>query len=469
MVLKIRPVALIFLFAILVPGIVNGNPLLDEIAEGEGTSDDIAAEKGFASGYDVPLAYGAYGKPSVPLTEMTIKDVQDFQDLIIENQIKAGILPKDASGAVGKYQITKTTLQGLLNKPELELTVDSPFNAETQEKLAQALLEERGYVNWLNGKDPNPDNSLDANAEFQDKLAWEWASIADPLTGKGKYPTQPNARTSTEEIKDAMTQTKLVISDTTIAPIDPTAPVDSGDQYEAYRIDEAFIYYSQGIILASSGKHDEAIQAFYEAIRLRPDYAMAQSLLAEAWIQKGDDLKKEGKYDEAMDAYDKSMEYILKKYDKKDETVLSYFESVDAPKTKPLASLAALGLDAPLISPISGTLGFSVPNKDGTDVPETSGATFFDQANDVWYIDAFEWHYGDRSAYDKPAAPRRFVSGELNTYGYNWVSLPYSRTGMTYDQDYFNWCAETLAALGQSAPSAGYGLLIDESQSDGGW
>jgi len=135
--------------------------------------------------------------------------------------------------------------------------------------------------------------------------------------------------------------------------------------------------------------------------------------------------------------------------------------------TTPSAALAALGLGFPELSPDAS--GFSVTNAGETDVPETSGVSYFDQANDVWYIDAFEWHYGDRSNYDKPAAPRRFVSGELNTFGYNWVSLPYSRTGMTYDQDYFNWCAETLAALGQSAPSAGYGLLIDDSQSGEGW
>lgn len=124
-------------------------------------------------------------------------------------------------------------------------------------------------------------------------------------------------------------------------------------------------------------------------------------------------------------------------------------------------------LRTPMLSPTSDTSGFSVQNKDGTDVPETSGVTYFDQANDVWYIDAFSWS-GDRGQYDKPAAPGRFVSGELNTFGYNWVSLPSSRTGLWYDQGYFDWCTETLASLGQSAPSAGYGLLIDESQSGGG-
>lgn len=126
------------------------------------------------------------------------------------------------------------------------------------------------------------------------------------------------------------------------------------------------------------------------------------------------------------------------------------------------------GVGTPQLS--SSTLGTSWSldqNIDGTDVPETSGVSYFDQANDVWYIDAYSWT-GDKSLYDKPAAPRRFVSGELNTYGYNWVYLPFSQTGMTYDQGYLDWVTETLASMGQSAPSAGYGLLIDEGQSGGG-
>ena len=111
----------------------------------------------------------------------------------------------------------------------------------------------------------------------------------------------------------------------------------------------------------------------------------------------------------------------------------------------------------PMLSPTSDASGFC----SAQNVPESSGVSYFDQANDVWYIDAFSWS-GDRSQYDKPAAPRRFVSGELNTVGYNWVSLPYSRTGLWYTQGYFDWCAETLASMGQSAPSAGYGLLVGE-------
>lgn len=135
-------------------------------------------------------------------------------------------------------------------------------------------------------------------------------------------------------------------------------------------------------------------------------------------------------------------------------------------ETTPSAALADLGLGFPGLSP--ETSGFSLRSVDGTNVPETSGASYFDQANNVWYIDAYGWRWTDKSLYERPAAPRRFVSGELNTYGYNWIYLPYERTGMTHGPDYDAWVEEYLASMGQSAPSAGYGLLIDEGQSEGG-
>lgn len=130
-------------------------------------------------------------------------------------------------------------------------------------------------------------------------------------------------------------------------------------------------------------------------------------------------------------------------------------------------SLAALMLQigSPLLVP--EITWFSDQSKEGSEEQDQSGVSYFDQANDVWYIDAYSWS-GDKSLYDKPAAPLHFISGELNTYGYNWVFLPYSQTGISYTQGYLDWVTETLASMGQSAPSAGYGLLIDDSQNGGG-
>lgn len=133
----------------------------------------------------------------------------------------------------------------------------------------------------------------------------------------------------------------------------------------------------------------------------------------------------------------------------------------------PIKELFQKGLGFPLLSSTSDTSGFSSQNKEETDVPETSGATYLDKANNVWYVDAFSWS-GDRSLLEKPAAPYRFISGEINTYGYNWIYLPLEQTGLRYSPGYADWVADTLASMGISAPTAGYGLLVDESQNGGG-
>lgn len=113
-------------------------PLLDRIAIGEGTSDSQAQYHNFPSSYDVPLGYGKYGTPSVDgnpttLSQMTLGEVQTFQQQMIDNGA--------SSGAVGKYQITQGTLADL--KSRLGLSDDTPFNAATQEMLGQALLEKK--------------------------------------------------------------------------------------------------------------------------------------------------------------------------------------------------------------------------------------------------------------------------------------------------------------------------------------
>ncbi len=59
-------------------------------------------------------------------------------------------------------------------------------------------------------------------------------------------------------------------------------------------------YLDEGVALAMQGKYDEAIQAFDEAIRLDPEDALA-------WNNKGVALAMQGKYDEAIQAYDETI------------------------------------------------------------------------------------------------------------------------------------------------------------------
>ena len=153
------------------------NGLLETIARGEGTSDIQSQQRGFASGYDVVYGYGQYVKPEKPISEMTVGEVKQFQ----KRQIRAttGKIPgtNKGTGAVGKYQITQTTLQGLQN--ELRFSDQQKFSPKFQELLALKLLERRGLKKYLSGKMSMRD--------FQNNLAREWASIGTYETGKSAY------------------------------------------------------------------------------------------------------------------------------------------------------------------------------------------------------------------------------------------------------------------------------------------
>jgi len=59
-------------------------------------------------------------------------------------------------------------------------------------------------------------------------------------------------------------------------------------------------FFYEGTLLSLNGKYDEAIQAYDEAIEILPNYA-------DAWSGKADVLMHQGKYDEALKAYDEAI------------------------------------------------------------------------------------------------------------------------------------------------------------------
>ena len=184
--------------------------LLNQIAEGEGTTDKKASrEKGAENAYDVTYGYGKYtpetlpnGKPVQPISKLTIGEVKQVQQMMLDNQKKAGIPKERRSSAIGKYQLISGTLDDLLKKNK-NISDDAVFSEELQDKLGIQKLDDRGYDKWLSGKI--------SDEQFQKNISKEWASIADPDSGKSYYGQ--HVGTSDNTIKEMLSKTKNQMND----------------------------------------------------------------------------------------------------------------------------------------------------------------------------------------------------------------------------------------------------------------
>lgn len=113
------------------------------------------------------ILVGGKTKTGPALTDMTLAQVQDFQ----RKMLGMG----HESTAVGKYQIVAKTMDYLMATNMFKPT--DKFDANTQDRMATALLERRGLQNYLAGK-MSP-------GSFADSLAREWASL--PLENNRSY------------------------------------------------------------------------------------------------------------------------------------------------------------------------------------------------------------------------------------------------------------------------------------------
>ncbi|MFZ1250535.1 MAG: hypothetical protein WAR37_03780 [Candidatus Microsaccharimonas sp.] len=121
-------------------------PLLNVIAKGESNGN-----------------YNAYfsnaNNTELRLTEMTIGEVLVWQKQYVEQGSR--------SNAVGRYQIIEPTLLYLVDT--LHLSLQSKFDEPMQDKLAIALMERRGSVEFVKGEL--------TKEEFAHNLSKEWAAL----------------------------------------------------------------------------------------------------------------------------------------------------------------------------------------------------------------------------------------------------------------------------------------------------
>jgi hypothetical protein len=111
------------------------------------------------SGGDFNNVFGTSRK--IPLTKMSLNEVMDLQ-----GSMKAAGSP---STAVGGFQFLNSTLKGL--KKDLNLKGDEIFDEKLQHRMADALLEKRGYGDYLAGKI--------GHKQLVNQLAQEWGRTSE--------------------------------------------------------------------------------------------------------------------------------------------------------------------------------------------------------------------------------------------------------------------------------------------------
>jgi len=160
--------------------VVSGG-VLDIIAKGEGVTQERAESHGYETPYDITLGYGKFDPEGAkPLTQMTVAEVFEHMGLMKQhpdNLFPDGKGNNHPSSAVGRYQIIEPTLRGLVQ--ELGVSEDEIFSQELQDRMGTALLNRRGYQDYLDGR-------ITAE-EFQAGMSKEWASVPDPTTGQSYY------------------------------------------------------------------------------------------------------------------------------------------------------------------------------------------------------------------------------------------------------------------------------------------
>lgn len=108
------------------------------------------------------------GGNGTDFTKMTINEVLAYQDQYVRDGAK--------SSAVGRYQIIRGTMRGLVE--DMGLSGNEMFDPAMQDKMATRLLEQRGLDAYREGRM--------SETQFMNNVAKEWASMPK-ANGRGHY------------------------------------------------------------------------------------------------------------------------------------------------------------------------------------------------------------------------------------------------------------------------------------------
>lgn len=155
-------------------------PLLNTIAKGESNGNYNAY-------------FGRVNNADITFTNMTVAEVMKWQQEYVEKGA--------ASNAVGRYQFMGTTLAGLVK--QLHINTHDKFDEKMQDRLAIALMERRGSLQFVQKKI--------TREQFAANLAMEWAALPK-ITGDNPHESYyagdglNQARISASEVLDAITK-----------------------------------------------------------------------------------------------------------------------------------------------------------------------------------------------------------------------------------------------------------------------
>ena len=159
----------------------KARPELEPTARAEEASEAALFSKivgGESDDYNT-VFLGSKVKPPKPITEMTVKEVREWQD----TSVNAG----SKSSAAGRFQIIRSTMDTLLSSGAIDET--DIFDEETQLKAYTALLKKRKYPQLKlaiqNSTDPDEKRKYAENLQIN--LAMEFASIPVPKPIKKDY------------------------------------------------------------------------------------------------------------------------------------------------------------------------------------------------------------------------------------------------------------------------------------------
>ena len=135
---------------------------------------DLIASVESGGDYNATLDHGRWTGGAQNLTGMTLNQVRALQHQMLANPANRALYGEGkGSSALGRYQITGATLEGLMK--ELGLSGDRLYDEATQDELARALLRRRGN---------NP-------AELRKE--WTGLNRVDDGTIRDKYSSTPTA------------------------------------------------------------------------------------------------------------------------------------------------------------------------------------------------------------------------------------------------------------------------------------